>query len=294
MTASRDLQGLVLRSARHTARLSQRALAKRAGVPASTVAAAESAARELRVSDFAALLTACGWTLQVLDGAGAPQDATQLRDGPRDAAARRYPAHVELRSTEKLGSWWGDRWGPYWGRPPRPPRTFDLPRRSYGGAVSEPAEPAEPAEPPRVQRLAAYAVLCNDSGQVLLARLSDGTDRPGWWTLPGGGVEHGEHPRDTVVREVREETGLTVEVADLLDLRSFHRPAGEGFAWDLHSLQAVYRATVRVDSGPLVSEADGTTDLARWVTLEEAAALPLVELARATVGALTKPVDLSP
>ena len=47
-------------------------------------------------------------------------------------------------------------------------------------------------------------------------------------------------------------------------------------------------------SGPLVSEADGTTDLARWVTLEEAAGLPLVELARATVGVLAKPVDLSP
>ena len=158
----------------------------------------------------------------MLDGAGAPQDATQLRDGPRDAAARRYPAHVELRSTEKLGSWWGDRWGPYWGRPHRPPRTFDLPRRSYGGAVSE---PAEPAEPPRVQRLAAYAVLCNDSGQVLLTRLSDGTDRPGGGRWPGDDVEHGEHPRDTVVREVREETGLRLEVADL---RTCGRSTGRG------------------------------------------------------------------
>ena len=32
----------------------------------------------------------------------------------------------------------------------------------------------------------------------------------GSWTLPGGGVDHGEAPRTAVVREVREECGVDV------------------------------------------------------------------------------------
>jgi 8-oxo-dGTP diphosphatase len=49
-------------------------------------------------------------------------------------------------------------------------------------------------------RVAAYAVCIRD-GQILLARwvARDGAKR---WTLPGGGMDHGEHPVETVVREV--------------------------------------------------------------------------------------------
>lgn len=54
-------------------------------------------------------------------------------------------------------------------------------------------------------RLAAYAV-CLDGGRVLLAHyVPPAGDRQ--WTLPGGQVEHGEDPIDTVLRELAEETG---------------------------------------------------------------------------------------
>ena len=38
----------------------------------------------------------------------------------------------------------------------------------------------------------------------------------GWWDIPGGFLEPGEHPRDGMLREVREETGLSVRVRELL------------------------------------------------------------------------------
>src|SRR5205814_7881480 len=64
----------------------------------------------------------------------------------------------------------------------------------------------------RQRRIGTYGLCRDTDGRILLVRESD--DR--WW-LPGGGVEHGEHPFDALRREVREETGLEVEIRRLRD-----------------------------------------------------------------------------
>ncbi len=61
------------------------------------------------------------------------------------------------------------------------------------------------------QRLAGYG-LAVDGGRALLARASSTSDFPGASSSPGGGVDHGEHPADTVERELLEETGFVVRV----------------------------------------------------------------------------------
>jgi 8-oxo-dGTP diphosphatase len=61
---------------------------------------------------------------------------------------------------------------------------------------------------------AANAIVARD-GRVLLTRRAHSP----WndlWCSPGGFCELGEHPTETVTREVREETGLGVEVGDYL------------------------------------------------------------------------------
>jgi ADP-ribose pyrophosphatase YjhB (NUDIX family) len=60
------------------------------------------------------------------------------------------------------------------------------------------------------------AIITNDDGHVLLQRRSDN----GLWGLPGGGVEIGESVSIAIVREVQEETGLTVEIARLVGVYS--------------------------------------------------------------------------
>ena len=61
----------------------------------------------------------------------------------------------------------------------------------------------------------ACALVVDDADRLLLVRRAAPVQR-GKWDLPGGFLEEGEHPEDAVRREVREETGLDVE------LTSFH------------------------------------------------------------------------
>lgn len=56
---------------------------------------------------------------------------------------------------------------------------------------------------------AIVAVLRRDD-QVLVIRRAAGVSTPGYWTLPSGRIEPGEQQPDTVVREMREELGVTV------------------------------------------------------------------------------------
>jgi ADP-ribose pyrophosphatase YjhB (NUDIX family) len=133
-----------------------------------------------------------------------------------------------------------------------------------GGPVALDPAP-EPVE--RFQRVAAYGI-ARDGDLVLLSRLSR-SPHQGRWTLPGGGLEFGERPADAVVREVHEETGLSVRVEELLDadaeLWSFTRDGGRREA---HAVRFVYRVTVL--GGTLgVVEVDGSTDDARWWPLSD-------------------------
>ena len=140
-----------------------------------------------------------------------------------------------------------------------------------------------PDVPTRRQRVAAYALVTRDD-EILLCRLSPRVPFDGW-TLPGGGIDHGENPRDALRREVQEEAGIDVVPGRVLDVYSHHfvgrSPAG--VLEDFHGIGMIFHADVAdasLDVEPRVMEVDGSTDLARWVELGEACTLSLTGAAR--------------
>jgi len=66
--------------------------------------------------------------------------------------------------------------------------------------------------------LVAACALIDADGRVLIAQRPEGKPMAGLWEFPGGKVEQGETPEDTLIRELAEELGITVREACLAPL----------------------------------------------------------------------------
>ena len=118
--------------------------------------------------------------------------------------------------------------------------------------------------------------------KILLSRLAPYLAPTERWTLPGGGIDFGEHPRDAVVREVYEETGLHAQVGDRAWIDSALIVGGAD-GEERHAVRIVFEGWVGTETPePRVVETDGSTVDARWHRLDDvlAGVVPVVQLVR--------------
>lgn len=106
---------------------------------------------------------------------------------------------------------------------------------------------------------------------VLLAERGQGP-RKGYWSFPGGRIEPGETAADAAVREIKEETGLDVDLRGVLDVHDIIQPNGSGGV-SLHYVLAVYYGTCA--QGDPVAATDISD--ARFVPIEDVARYQLTE-----------------
>jgi ADP-ribose pyrophosphatase YjhB (NUDIX family) len=102
-----------------------------------------------------------------------------------------------------------------------------------------------------------------DTGRVLLVRRAH-PPLQGEWSLPGGAVEAGETLTAATVREVFEETGLTVIVHGLVDVVDRIHWTADG-RLEYHYVVADYACT---PNGTTISAGSDATDV-RWVSVDE-------------------------
>ncbi|WP_231946302.1 NUDIX hydrolase [Auraticoccus monumenti] len=106
--------------------------------------------------------------------------------------------------------------------------------------------------------MSAYGV-CKTADALLLVHQVAPGPAAGLWTLPGGGLEFGEHPSDAVIREVREETGLDARVGRLLAVHDDVYDLGDGV--QRHGVRLLFSATVSGD--PIPTQVDEVDQVAR-------------------------------
>ena len=128
------------------------------------------------------------------------------------------------------------------------------------------------------------AVIKDDQGRLLLIKRGH-EPGAGLWSLPGGRIEPGETDAEALVREMREETGLTVQAGALLGSVRRSVPGGPATAGGQdgpaasgsqdHTVLDIrdYAATV---TGGTLRAGDDAAD-ARWVAAGELASLPMTE-----------------
>lgn len=90
------------------------------------------------------------------------------------------------------------------------------------------------------------------------------------WSLPGGGLKMYETVEECAIREVLEETGLTVRLGPVLRVRTFTVEPAEridpgGHTVPLINVQIIFKA--HVTGGKLRSERTGSTDLVAWIPI---------------------------
>ena len=129
-------------------------------------------------------------------------------------------------------------------------------------------------------RRAARVILLDDAGRALLVRGHD-ADQPerSWWFTVGGGIDGDETAAEAAVREVREETGIVLEPAQLVGPVLTRVGIFDFFKETCRQDEVFYAAVVPHVDGP---DRTGWTDDERelldelaWLSADELRAQPL-------------------
>jgi len=115
-----------------------------------------------------------------------------------------------------------------------------------------------------IHRLVSKVIIRNDSNQILLAKVKRG-HFTGFWTLPGGYMDHDEHPSIGCVRETMEELGIDIKLNDIKPVITQKIFNDEGISF----VSFTYQATWNGDINQLTLQTEEIEE-ASWFSPDEA------------------------
>ena len=129
------------------------------------------------------------------------------------------------------------------------------------------------------------AVIVNSENKFFLSlRGKEVRNEAGKWEFPGGGVDFGEKLKDAIVREVREEYGVEIEIIDLLDIDDHIIPDEKQ-----HWVAPTYFC--RITSGtPKILEPHKCEQIG-WFTIDEIENMNLTIISRSNLESLKKRLE---
>jgi ADP-ribose pyrophosphatase YjhB (NUDIX family) len=117
----------------------------------------------------------------------------------------------------------------------------------------------------------------DEQGRILLVEMQDRRNGGAYWVLPGGGIEDGEHAADCAVREVREETGLSVAIDRLVYVTDSVEPGVPQLCYTFYFLaERVTGASPVIGTDPERPPEEREVSAARFFGRDELAGLPRV------------------
>jgi putative (di)nucleoside polyphosphate hydrolase len=121
-------------------------------------------------------------------------------------------------------------------------------------------------------RYGVVGVFTNTAGEILVCERSN---TPGAWQFPQGGIDEGETPDETIVREVREELGTDKFdiVFRAVELTVYDFPNDVGFKLAQHYIGQKhhwYHLRFKEGVGPDLSQSDGEFKNFKWVPIARA------------------------
>jgi len=86
-------------------------------------------------------------------------------------------------------------------------------------------------------KILANGIIQKENKFLLLKRNLNDVDSPGEWEFPGGFIEFGEDPKEGIIREVKEETSLNVEIISIYKILSkeYEKPGKK-----IHLIRIIY------------------------------------------------------
>ena len=116
-------------------------------------------------------------------------------------------------------------------------------------------------------RVAVHGLIKKDNKFLITKRPFDDDYMPDVWDLPGGTIKFQENIKDALIREIKEETTLEINIGPVIFIHEFSSGS------DRHQFQIVYQCDYQ--SGEVNLNPEDHEDF-KWVTLDEMKALPKI------------------